>query len=85
MGATGAIVPLFDGDEACEVTPMLNPIRSPAAFSSPTRNDLDIHEIHRGFAKLVCDAELTRTFAPRGGLAGLRLAANVSTWGRNSS
>jgi D-arginine dehydrogenase len=69
-------VQLLEGDEASAVTPMLKPAYVAGGVLEPCAQDLDVHEIHRGFlrgaaragAKLVCDAEV------------LELAHNGDTW-----
>ena len=56
----------LEGDEARDVTPMLKPDYVAGGVLEPAANDLDVHEIHRGFlrgaaragASLVCNAEV---------------------------
>lgn len=56
----------LEGDAARDVTPMLKRNYVAAGVLEPAANDLDVHEIHRGFlrgaaragASLVCDAEV---------------------------
>jgi D-arginine dehydrogenase len=56
----------LEGDEARDVTPMLKRDYVAGGVLEPAANDLDVHEIHRGFlrgaaragATLVCDAEV---------------------------
>ena len=56
----------LEGDEARDVTPMLKPDYMAGGVLEPAANDLDVHEIHRGFlrgaaragASLVCNAEV---------------------------
>jgi D-arginine dehydrogenase len=56
----------LEGDEARGVTPMLKRDYVAGGVLEPAANDLDVHEIHRGFlrgatragATLVCDAEV---------------------------
>jgi D-arginine dehydrogenase len=56
----------LEGDEARGVTPMLKHDYVAGGVLEPAANDLDVHEIHRGFLRgaartgtsLVCDAEI---------------------------
>jgi D-arginine dehydrogenase len=56
----------LEGDEARDVAPMLKRDYIASGVLEPSANDLDVHEIHRGFlrgaaragATLVCDAEV---------------------------
>jgi D-arginine dehydrogenase len=56
----------LEGDEVRDVTPMLKRDYVAGGVLEPAANDLDVHEIHRGFlrgaaragATLVCDAEV---------------------------
>ena len=56
----------LEGDEARDVAPMLKRDYVAGGVLEPSANDLDVHEIHRGFlrgaaragATLVCDAEV---------------------------